>query len=75
MYLLQNKQQSGQHKKLGQNNDSNKLSHDTTRLNYLAGRTNQALIPIVTPRFPNNVNNISNQSIQRKTECHTTFKT
>jgi len=32
MYLLQNKQQSGQH------NDSNKLSYDTTRLNYLAGR-------------------------------------
>jgi len=29
----------------------------------------------VTPRFPNNVNNTSNQSIQRKTECHTTFKT
>jgi len=29
----------------------------------------------VTPRFPNNVNNTNNQSIQRKTECHTTFKT
>jgi len=28
----------------------------------------------VTPRFPNNVNNTHNQSIQRKTECHTTFK-
>ena len=28
----------------------------------------------VTPRFPNNVNNTNNQSIQRKTECHTTFK-
>jgi len=26
----------------------------------------------VTPRFPNNVNNTNNQSIQRKTECHTT---
>jgi len=31
--------------------------------------------PGVTPRFPNNVNDTSNQSIQRKTECHTTFKT
>ena len=30
---------------------------------------------IVTPCFPNNVNNTSNQSIQRKMECHTTFKT
>ena len=30
---------------------------------------------VVTPRFSNNVNNTSNQSIQRKTECHTTFKT
>jgi len=29
----------------------------------------------VTPRFPNNVNNTNNQSIQRKTECHTTFET
>jgi len=29
----------------------------------------------VTPCFPNNVNNTNNQSIQRKTECHTTFKT
>ena len=29
----------------------------------------------VTPRIPNNVNNTGNQSIQRKTECHTTFKT
>jgi len=28
----------------------------------------------VTSRFPNNVNNTHNQSIQRKTECHTTFK-
>jgi len=28
----------------------------------------------VTPRFPNNVNNTDNQSIQRKTECHTTFQ-
>jgi len=28
---------------------------------------------IVTPRFSNNVNNINNQSIQRKTECHTTI--
>jgi len=26
----------------------------------------------VTPRFQNNVNNTNNQSIQRKTECHTT---
>ena len=26
----------------------------------------------VTPRLPNNVNNTNNQSIQRKTECHTT---
>jgi len=25
----------------------------------------------VTPRFPNDVNNTYNQSIQRKTECHT----
>jgi len=25
----------------------------------------------VTPRFPINVNNTNNQSIQRKTECHT----
>jgi len=29
----------------------------------------------VTPRFPNNVNSTNNQSIQRKTEFHTTFKT
>ena len=29
----------------------------------------------VTPRFSNNVNSTNNQSIQRKTECHTTFKT
>jgi len=29
----------------------------------------------VTPRFPNNVNNTNDQSIQCKTECHTTFKT
>ena len=28
----------------------------------------------VTPRFPNNVNNTDNQSIQRKTGYHTTFK-
>jgi len=28
----------------------------------------------VTPRFPNNVNNTHNQSIQRKTGYHTTFK-
>jgi len=28
----------------------------------------------VTPRFPNNVNNTNNQSIQRKTGYHTTFK-
>ena len=28
----------------------------------------------VTPRIPNSVNNTNNQSIQRKTECHTTFK-
>jgi len=28
----------------------------------------------VTPRFPNNVNNTNNQSIQRKTECHAIFK-
>ena len=27
---------------------------------------------IVTPCFPNNVNNTNNQSIQCKTECHTT---
>jgi len=32
-------------------------------------------LAVVTPRFPNNVNNTDNQSIQRKTECHTTFKT
>ena len=29
---------------------------------------------IVTPRFPNNVNNTINQSIQRETECHTSIK-
>jgi len=29
---------------------------------------------LVTPCFPNNVNNTNNQSIQRKMECHTTFK-
>ena len=29
---------------------------------------------IVTPRFPNSVNNTNNQSIQRKTECHTSLK-
>jgi len=29
---------------------------------------------IVTPRFSNNVINTINQSIQRKTECHTTFQ-
>ena len=34
-----------------------------------------AKIVVVTPRFPNNVNNTNNQSIQRKTECHTTFET
>jgi len=28
----------------------------------------------VTPRFPNNVNNTNNQSFQRKTGYHTTFK-
>ena len=28
----------------------------------------------VTPRFPQIVNNTNNQSIQRKTECHTSFK-
>jgi len=28
----------------------------------------------VTPRFPNNVNNTYNQSIQHWTECHTTLK-
>jgi len=28
----------------------------------------------VTPRFPNNVNNTHNQSIQRKTGYHATFK-
>jgi len=34
----------------------------------------KATTPIVTPRFPNNVNNTNNQSIQRKTGYHTTFK-
>jgi len=28
----------------------------------------------VTPRFPSNVNNTNNRSIQRKTECHTSIK-
>jgi len=32
------------------------------------------LLNNVTPRFSNNVNNTHNQSIQRKTGYHTTFK-
>jgi len=37
---------------------------------------NQSLSKIVdvTPRFPNNVNNTNNQSIQREMGYHTTFK-
>jgi len=31
-------------------------------------------LQVVTLRFPNNVNNTHNQSIQSKTECHTTFQ-
>ena len=31
-------------------------------------------VKVVTPRFPNNVNNTNNQSVQRKMECHTTIK-
>jgi len=53
------------------------LCWTVTRLyaTQLLGRTDQpALIPIVTPRFPNNVNNTNNQSFQRKTGYHTTFK-
>jgi len=44
------------------------------QLSYHPGKAN-VVADAVTPRFPNNVNNTNNQSIQRKTECHTTFKT
>ena len=39
-----------------------------------ASATSNELANIVTPRFPNNVNNTNNQSIQRKTKCHTSIK-
>jgi len=42
---------------------------------FLTKNPAPTLLANVTPRFPNNVNNTNNQSIQRKTECHTTFKT
>jgi len=50
------------------------LTDDILILSLLSRYNALINVGCVTPRFPNNVNNTNNQSIQCKTECHTTFK-